>query len=389
MSEEPPVHASSPVATPQIIETRVKVKGTGWKWFWIALIVCFLGGCATLLLVMGELGRSLRSVFEEGMETGSGSRTCYDASGDFMEVVLRWDKEEETSNKILLIDVSGVIYDTGSRYTSKMSVSPGLIENQLKKAGKDSKVRAVILRVDSPGGEAFACDLIAAQIQKFHKTYNKPVVAWINSMGASGGYYVSAPCQWVIAHEMSVVGSIGVISSSYNYRELLDKVGVKPMVYKSGRLKDMMSPTRKEEDITSDEKAMMQNLIDKMFARFKNVVKEGRAQESRKELKGARPLAENWEEYADGRILLGSEAYQTGMVDELGGEEEAIAAARRLAKIDKSRLVQYQMSMDWLGFLRFFSEAHSRKVEVSLNGLELSSAVRIEPGKVYFLPPGQ
>ena len=230
MSEEPPVHASSPVVTPQIIETRVKVKGTGWKWFWIALIVCFLGGCATLLLVMGELGRSLRYVFEDGMETSSGNHTYYDASSDFMEVVLRWDKEEETSNKILLIDVSGVIYDTGSRYASKMSISPGLIENQLKKAGKDSKVRAVILRVDSPGGEAFACDLIAAQIQKFHKTYNKPVVAWINSMGASGGYYVSAPCQWVIAHEMSVVGSIGVISSSYNYRELLDKVGVKPMV---------------------------------------------------------------------------------------------------------------------------------------------------------------
>ena len=389
MSEEPPVHASSPVVTPQIIETRVKVKGTGWKWFWIALIVCFLGGCATLLMVMGELGRSLRYVFEDGMETSSGNHTYYDASSDFMEVVLRWDKEEETSNKILLIDVSGVIYDTGSRYASKMSISPGLIENQLKKAGKDSKVRAVILRVDSPGGEAFACDLIAAQIQKFYKIYNKPVVAWINSMGASGGYYVSAPCQWVVAHEMSVVGSIGVISSSYNYRELLDKVGVKPMVYKSGRLKDMMSPTRKEEDITSDEKAMMQNLIDKMFARFKTVVKEGRAQESRKELEGARPLAENWEEYADGRILLGSEAYQAGMVDELGGEEEAIAAARRLAKIDKSRLIQYQMPLDWLGFLRFFSETHSRKVEVSLNGLELNSTVRIEPGKVYFLPPGQ
>ena len=388
MSEEPPVHASSPVVTPQVIETRVKVKGTGWKWFWIALIVCFLGGCATLLMVVGELGQNLRSMLD-GMETDSGNHTYYDASGDFMEVVLRWDKKEETSNKILLIDVSGVIYDTSSRYAGKMSISPGLIEKQLKKAGEDSKVRAVILRVDSPGGEAFACDLIAAQIQKFHKTYNKPVVAWINSMGASGGYYVSAPCQWVIAHEMSVVGSIGVISSSYNYREQLDKVGVKPMVYKSGRLKDMMSPTRKEEDITSDEKAMMQNLIDKMFARFKNVVKEGRAQESRKVLEGARPLAENWEEYADGRILLGSEAYQVGMVDELGGEEEAIAAAQRLAKINRSRLIQYQMPLDWLGFLRFFSETHSRKVEVSLNGLELNSTVRIEPGKVYFLPLGQ
>jgi protease-4 len=135
--------------------------------------------------------------------------------------------------------VSGVIFDSGSsRYGSKISVSPGVIEKQLEKAGKDPKVRAVILRVDSPGGEAFACDLIAAQIQKFQKLYKKSVVAWINCMGASGGFYVSAPCQWVIAHEMSVVGSIGVISSSYNYRGLLDKVGVKPMVYKSGRLKE-------------------------------------------------------------------------------------------------------------------------------------------------------
>lgn len=388
MSEEPPVHAASPVVAPRIIETRVK--GTGWKWFWITLIVCFLGGCATLLLVVGQVGQGLRSILEESMETSSASQTYYDASGDFTEVVLRWDRKNDTSNKILLIDVSGVIFDSGSsRYGSKISVSPGVIEKQLEKAGKDPKVRAVILRVDSPGGEAFACDLIAAQIQKFQKLYKKSVVAWINSMGASGGYYVSAPCQWVIAHEMSVVGSIGVISSSYNYRGLLDKVGVKPMVYKSGRLKDMLSPSRKEEDITSDEKAMMQNLIDKMFARFKNVVKEGRTQESRRELAGARPLVENWEEYADGRILLGSEAYQVGLVDELGGAEEAIAAAERLAKIEGSRLIQYELPMDWRGLLRFFSETHSRKVEVSLNGLELNSAARIEPGKVYFLPPVQ
>ncbi|HQC42037.1 MAG TPA: signal peptide peptidase SppA [Verrucomicrobiota bacterium] len=388
MSEEPPVHAASPAVAPRIIETRVK--GVGWKWFWIAFIVCFLGGCATLLLLLGQMGQGLRSFLEESMETSSVSRIDYDASGGLSEVVLRRDKKDDTGNKILLIEVSGVIIDMGSsRYGSRVSVSPGVIEKQLEKAGKDPKVRAVILRVDSPGGEAFACDLIAAQVQRFQRLYEKPVVAWINSMGASGGYYVSAPCQWVIAHEMSVVGSIGVIASSYNYRELLDKVGVKPMVYKSGRLKDMLSPSRKEEDITSEEKAMMQNLIDKMFARFKNVVKEGRTQESRQELAGARPLAENWEEYADGRILLGGEAYEVGMVDELGGEEEAIAAAKRLAKIEGSRLIQYELPMDWRGLLRFFSETHSRKVEVSLNGLGLNSAARIEPGKVYFLPPAQ
>jgi protease-4 len=391
MSEEPPVHAPSPSPVPAApaAAAEAKRKSSGWKWFWIAIIVCFVTGCATLLLVLSKMGSGLKYVLQESISCPE-SQNLYDGSSDLSEIILRRDLGDDAGNKILLIEMSGVIFDPGSsRYASRVSISPGQIEKQLNKARNDPKVRAVILRVDSPGGEAFACDLIAAQIQRFHNLSKKPVVAWINSMAASGGYYVSAPCQWVVAHEMSIVGSIGVISSSYNYRGLLDKVGVKPMVYKSGRFKDMLSPSRKEEDIAPEEKEMMQALIDNMYGRFKKVVKEGRTQESRQELVQARPLVDNWEEYADGRILLGSEAYHVGLIDELGGEAEAIAAAKRLADIKGGRLIQYEMPMDWRGLLRFFSESHSRKVELSLNGLELTTAGMIEPGKVYFLPPVQ
>ena len=135
----------------------------------------------------------------------------------------------------------------------------------------------------------------------------------------------------------------------------------------------------------------MQGLIDKMYLRFKNVVRNGRGPEARKEVENARPLADNWESFADGRVLMGSEAYDAGLVDELGSEEEVMAAVARLTqKTGLPSVIRYESPMDWRGILKFFAQSRVPSVvKVELNGLNINGSSVMEPGKLYFLPPGE
>src|SRR5208282_1833131 len=118
------------------------------------------------------------------------------------------------------------------------------IGEELKMAQRDSDVKAVILKVNSPGGEVLASDEINQAITKFQDQTHRPVVASMGTLAASGGYYISVPCRWIVANELTITGSIGVIMESWNYRELMDKVGIRPQVFKSGRFKDMLSGER-------------------------------------------------------------------------------------------------------------------------------------------------
>ena len=124
-----------------------------------------------------------------------------------------------------------------------------VIQAQLDRAKDDKHVKAVILKVDSPGGEVMASDQINKAIVKFQEDSKKPVVCSMGSLAASGGYYISAPCRWIVADDLTITGSIGVIMHGYNYRGLMDKVGVLPMTFKSGKYKDMLSPDRSTNDI--------------------------------------------------------------------------------------------------------------------------------------------
>ena len=164
-----------------------------------------------------------------------------------------------------------------------------VIKAQLKRAEEDDKVKAVILKVDSPGGEVLASDEISRAIGEFQtKPHGKPVVCSMGSLAASGGYYVSAPCRWIVANELTITGSIGVIMSTWNYRGLMDKVGVRPETFKSGKYKDMLSGSREPDCITQEERDMVQALINETYGKFKNVVAAGRKWARDKE-QGQRP----------------------------------------------------------------------------------------------------
>src|SRR3989454_10710330 len=208
-------------------------------------------------------------------------------------------ENNQSKNKIAVLDIAGIISsEPWDRSTHNLV---DLISDQLRLAGEDDSVKAVVLKVDSPGGEVLASDEIYRAIADFEKDYKKPVVASMGGLAASGGYYVSVPCRWIVANELSITGSIGVIMHSYNYRGLLNKVGVRPEVFKSGRFKDMLSGEKTEEEILPEERQMIQSLIDETFEKFKQVVAEGRKHSHEQNGKEGRALADRWEDYAYGR----------------------------------------------------------------------------------------
>jgi protease-4 len=288
------------------------------------------------------------------------------AGPQLQEVVL---ESHRTSDKIAVLAIDGIISSMPQRGGHSLV---DVIKAQLKKAREDDKVRAVVLKVDSPGGEVLASDEISEMIKKFQADSGKPVVVSMGSLAASGGYYVAAPSQWIVAHEFTITGSIGVIMSTWNYRGLMSKVGVRPFTYKS-----------EPDEIPPEEREMIQALIDQTYNRFKTVVAEGRKAAHEKNEDEGKALATNWAEFADGRVLSGREAFQLGFVDELGNFETAVNRAKDLAEIRRANLVEYRLRVDLGDLLGLFGQAESRAVKLDL-GLE---APKLEAGRLYFLSP--
>jgi protease IV len=306
------------------------------------------------------------------------------AVGPKLEEVITEDNN--AVDKIAVIEIMGIITSRGLDQGGYTMVD--LIKAQLKQAEEDGRVKAVIIKVDSPGGEVLASDEIYRAIHDFQKMSDKPVVASMGNLAASGGYYVSAPCQWIVANELTITGSIGVIMHSWNYRGLMNKVGLLPETYKSGKYKDMLSGDRNPSDITPEERAMVQALIDETYDKFKGVVAKGRADAHEKNKKNSgpdqgRPLARDWEEYADGRVLSGSEAFKLGFVDQKGNFEDAVNRAKSLAGIRSANLVEFQQRYDISDLFRLFGQSESRVVKVDL-GFE---PPKLQVGQLYFLAP--
>ena len=293
-------------------------------------------------------------------------------------------EHNHSANKILVIPVEGMI-------SSEMFDATGYnlveyIRDQLELAENDDQVKAVVLKVNSPGGEVLASDEIYQALAEFQKSSSKPVVASMGSLAASGGYYVSAPCQWIVANELTITGSIGVIIQTFNFRSLMEKVGVRPEVYKSGKFKDMLSGMKRENEITDEERAMVQRMVNDTFGRFKEVVAEGRdaanrANESNSD-KG-RKLKSDWADLADGRVLSGREAFEAGLVDELGNFSTAVKRAQKLANISNANLIQYQQQFDLSSLFRMFGKAEKTKVQVDI-GIDIP---KLKAGCLYFLSP--
>ncbi len=236
--------------------------------------------------------------------------------------------------KVLLIDLSGII---SSQETDGFISKPSMIatlKEELTRAAKDEKIKALVIRINSPGGTVTASDILYHELRTFKNTKNIPVVASIMDVGASGGYYIASAADSILAHPSSVTGSIGVIMLTVNARGLLEKVGVEATAVTSGPRKDMGSPFR---PMTQEERAIFQSVIDSFYHRFLQVVQEGRP---------GLP-AEQIKKLADGRIYSGEQAKEAGLVDNIGYLEEAIEMAKKKANITEARVVTYRRPGDY------------------------------------------
>jgi protease IV len=358
----PPAYATRPART-----------GSGWKIFAIIALILFL-----VSLVFNPF----HLIFS--MMQGDGALPQRHTVGPKLQEA--WLKDNDSRNKIAVIPIEGVITSQSMGRQGFNMID--LVDDQLRRAAEDKNVKAVILKINSPGGEVLASDDIYHLVQKFQSKSGKPVVAAMGSLAASGGYYVSAPCQWIVANEMTITGSIGVIMHGYNVRTLMDKVGIRPEVFKSGKFKDMMSWDKREQDITQEERDLIQSMVNETFDRFKTVVATGRenaAKMNGNSTEKGRALAENWQQFADGRILSGTEALKYGFVDEVGNFDVAVARAQKLAKIPDANLIQYQHIFDLgdiFGILgQNQGEARTVKIDVGLD------APKLQLGRLYFLCP--
>lgn len=342
-------------------------------------LVGILGGILGLMLILGGIVVMSLGQFAASLTAG------LDGGEGYEEVITR---KGQSNNKIAVIRVLGLINSYSIDGSGKSMVQR--IRDKLDLAAQDTAVRAVLIKIDSPGGEVMASDEIHNAIAQFQKDYpKKPVACSMAGLAASGGYYIAAACQTIVAHELTLTGSIGVIFQTVNVRGLLDKVGLKPMTFKSGAFKDMMDSFKPPVDISPEEKAMIQKIVDRTYDRFLAVVKNGRARAAKLNAPDGRLLDEDWQSHADGRVLTGGEAYDLGFVDQLGNFQDAVTLTEKLAGIPtgQARLIRYQAPINLTGILRLFGKTPAKSAEQSLKldlGLPTS---RLKPGRPYFLSP--
>ena len=201
--------------------------------------------------------------------------------------------------KISVINVDGVIANDANNDT---------IVDLLKDARKDPNVAGVIMHINSPGGSVYASEKIYKEIKKLQEE-NKPVYSVMQELAASGGYYISAPCDKIFASNETFTGSIGVIMQSYSLEGLFEKYGIKEQNITTGKMKDAGSPGKA---LDKEEKEYLQNLVDSAFSRFVKVVADGRDMSEA----DVRKLA-------DGRVYDGSQALENGLVDKIGDLDDA------------------------------------------------------------------
>lgn len=251
-----------------------------------------------------------------------------------------------------VLSISGPIYQSQTKSVFEKGVSQW--GRRLERLANRKDVKAIVITINSPGGSVGAVQELYSVIQRVRKKHDKPIVAHLGDVAASGGYYLAVTCDQIVALPGSLVGSIGVIFSSSNIEELFKKIGIKSRVIKSGKMKDIGSMTR---PMTPEEHKLLQDLIDNAYGQFLGAVVAGRKRPENE----IRPLA-------DGRIFTGEQAMKVGLVDALGDSYEAVKIAAKLGGIQSEEPRIVRDSESFSSMLELFSMrlAFLRAPELSL-----------------------
>ena len=247
--------------------------------------------------------------------------------------------EGRGDDKILLMDIAGFLTDDATSPGLTIGSPPARVpllvrvREELKKAAEDRKVRALVVKINSPGGTVTASDILYRELDLFRQRARIPIVALMMDVAASGGYYVALAADTVVAHPSTVTGSIGVIMVSFNAEGLMQKIGLTANTIKSGERKDMGSPFRA---LTPEERAIFQSVIDDLYGQFVAKVVDRR-----------RIAAETARGLADGRIYSADQALRQGLIDQVGYVPDAIDVARRAAGLEAAKVVVYRRPREY------------------------------------------
>ena len=269
-------------------------------------------------------------------------------------------------DRIALISLRGLISSSVDGELGESMVDD--LRLALEQARHDDAVRAVVLEIDSPGGEVTASDTIYNAVVRTRE--KKPVVVHMASVAASGGYYVACGGKYLMASDTTITGSIGVIIQTLNYEQLLNKVGLASVVFKSGKFKDMLNGAR---PMTEEERQYVQGFVMGTYDKFLGIV----AKERNLPADGLRNSV------ADGRILSGRDAHENKLIDGLGQLEDAFSKARELANSPDASVVKYRAPNNLGRIFRALGQARQPKVEITLPKQLMP---QLETGRAYFLP---
>jgi protease IV len=319
-------------------------------------IFLFVALCASIFVNLVLAATAFRRI---------GTAQLLEPTPSFRETIVQRGAKG-SSDKIAVIMMRGLISSSLNG-----NVGDSMVEDMrlaLQQARDDENVRAVVLEIDSPGGEVTASDTIYNWVVRTRA--KKPVVVYMDSLAASGGYYVACGGKYLMANETTITGSIGVIIQTLNYEQLFNKIGLASVVFKSGKFKDMLSGAR---PITPEEREYVQGFVMKTYDKFLGVVA----------LERNLPAEQLRNTVADGRILSGKDALDNKLIDGVGQIEDAFLKAKELGRAPQATIVKYGPPFTFSRFFRALGTTENSKIELTLPKQLMP---QLETGRAYFLP---
>ena len=265
--------------------------------------------------------------------------------------------------RIAVIDITGTITNYATPGLLKQGENPvSLIYEKLQAVKADRKVKALVLRINSPGGTVTASDDVYRQIMRFKKETGMPVVALFMDLAASGGYYVACSSDHIVTYPTTITASIGVIMQTMSVKPALQRWGIEPKAITSGPNKAVGSPLEK---LTDEHEKILQQLVDDFYGRFVNTVKTARP--------NIKPEDLPW--LTDGRIVSGQTAVQVGLADELGDLQTAFDVAKKMAKISRAEFIQFHRPLNYVGSPYASSPVNVPQTQVNIASLNMNNTL--------------
>lgn len=304
-----------------------------------------------------------------GCGTGAFQVQMVPQEQELEETQIKRDKGMFVSDKIVVIDVDGVIMNKQQNSFMQQGDNPvTTFLEKLDKAAADKDVKAIVLRLNSPGGSVAATDIMYHSLAEYKRKTDKPIVACMLDVAASGAYYLACGADGIIAQPSCVTGSIGTIMQTISVAGTMEKIGIEAVAIKSGEMKDLASPLH---ELSKEEKAILQQLIDTFYEQFIDVVQQGRPDIAPEKLR----------QLADGRIFTAEHAKQEGLIDRIGYANDAVKWAKEMAGIEKAQTVIYHRSMKTMP--NIYGSAMNTSSTVPLVNIDLPDW--LDAGRTQFL----